>query len=141
VTAVSIAAVPATKDDLLADYAAFVSGLELGADAHQLRNRCARRFLDVHPDLDAWMGRPLAARLTDLSRTQAWPFLCWAVLTRRVVPDLDLLVSRSQGGMHRLCESLFADGFTTARNAAEHLGWSSQWVEMVLVAPLTLAVA
>lgn len=140
-TAVSIAAVPATKDDLLADYAAFVSGLELGADAHQLRNRCARRFLDVHPDLDAWMGRPLAARLTDLSRTQAWPFLCWAVLTRRVVSDLDLLVSRSQGGMHRLCESLFADGVTTVRNVAEHLGWSSQWVEMVLVAPLTLAVA
>jgi len=129
------------NDDLLADYADFVATLELGDSAHELRNRCARRFLDVHPDLGAWMRRPLAARLTDLSRTQAWPFLCWAVLTRRVVPDLDLLVSRSQGGMHRLCQSLFADGFTTARNAAEHLGWSPRWVELVLVAPLTLAVA
>jgi integrase len=138
----ALAAVTPVRDgDLLADYAAFVAGLELGPSAHELRNRCARKFLDVHPDLDAWMSRPLAARLTDLSRVQAWPFLCWAILTRRVVPDVDLLVSRSQSGMHQLCASLFVDGFTTARNAAEHLGWSPQWVANVLVGPLTLVVA
>ncbi len=139
-TAVSTAA-PWKDHNLLADYGAFVATLELGASAEELRNRCARRFLDAHPDLNDWMRRPLAPRLTDLSRTHAWPFLCWAVLTRRVLPDVDLLVSRSRGGMHRLCESLFTDGFTAARNAAEHLGWSPQWVENVLVGPLTLAVA
>lgn len=132
---------PVNDGDLLADYGAFVAALELGASAHELRNRCARRFLGAHPDLDAWMARPLAARLTDLSRMHAWPFLCWAVLTHRVAPDLDLLVSRRQGGMHRLCESLFADGFVTVASAAKHLGWSPQWVENVLVGPLTLAVA
>jgi integrase len=141
VTVLAVTVAPQRDDDLLAEYAMFVAGLELGLSAHELRNRCARKFLDVHPGLDAWMSRPLAARLTDLSRVQAWPFLCWAILTRRVVPDVDLLVSRSQGGMHHLCASLFVDGFATARSAAEHLGWSSRWVENVLVGPLTLVVA
>ncbi len=140
-SALAVVDVPVDNGDLLADYAAFVAGLELGASAHELRNRCARKFLAVHSNLDEWMARPIAERLTGLSRTQVWPFLCWAILTRRVVSDFDLLVSRSQGGMHQLCESLFADGFTTARNAAEHLGWSPRWVENVLVGPLTLAVA
>ena len=43
--------------------------------------------------------------------------------------------------MHHLCESMFVDGFATARRAAAHLGWSPQWVENVIVGPLTLAVA
>jgi len=140
-TALATTATPVRDDDFLADYAAFVAKLQLGASAHELRNRWARRFVDVYPDLDAWMSRPLADRLTDLSRMQAWPFLCWAVLTCRVVPDLDLLVARRQGGMHLLCESLHADEFAIVRRAAERLGWGPRWVDHVLVIPLTLAVA
>lgn len=39
---------------------------------------------------------------------KARPFVCWAILTSRVVPDIDLLVARREGRMHLLCESLHA---------------------------------
>lgn len=131
---------PATGG-LLADYLAHVATLELSVGAAELRGRCARSFLDAHPDLDAWMRRPLADRLVDLSRSGAWPFVCWAVLTRRAAADLELLVGRQQGGMHLLAERLFAHGFATVRAAAGRLGWQPRWVEAVVVGPLTLAVA
>jgi integrase len=114
----AVVAAPVDGGGLSADYTSFVAGLDLGASAHKLRNRCCRKFLAAHPNLDDWMARPIAARLTDLSRTNAWPFVCWAALTGRVAPDLDLLVARRQGGLHVLCESLHADGFAVVRRAA-----------------------
>jgi len=139
-TALAVVAAPVDGGGLSADYASFVAGLDLGASAHELRNRCSRKFLAAYPNLDEWMARPIAARLTDLSRTNAWPFVCWAALTGRVAPDLDLLVARRQGGMHVLCESLHADGFAVVRRAAERLDWGPRWADHVLIVPLTLAV-
>jgi site-specific recombinase XerD len=43
--------------------------------------------------------------------------------------------------MHALAQSLFPNGFTMVQEAAEHLDWSPRWVQVVLVGPLTLAVA
>jgi hypothetical protein len=37
------------------------------------------RLLALHPQLAAWMGRATPARLTDLRRTGAWPFLSWCL--------------------------------------------------------------
>ncbi len=137
--AATMVAQPGTGLD--AGYAAHVAALNIGADASELRLRCARAFLAVHPDLEAWMARPFADRHVDISRAGAWPLVCWAVLTRRVVPDVELLVGRHQGGMHVLAERLFSDGYTAVRAAAGRLGWTPRWVEAVVVGPLTLAVA
>lgn len=126
---------------LLDDYLAYLACLEVGNDAKKLRERQASKLLGRHPDLQGWMGRPLASRLRDLDRTKAWPLLTWAILSRAVVPDLELLVSRRLGGMHRSAEAMFADEYGAMREAAGRLGWDERWVEQVIVQPLTLAVA
>jgi hypothetical protein len=87
------------------------------------------------------MSRPFADRHADISRAGAWPLVSWAVLTRRLVPDIELLVGRHQGGMHVLAERLFAEGYMAVRAAAGRLGWTPRWIETVVVGPLTLAVA
>lgn len=139
--AIETTAVIAERGDHYEDYLAHLGGLDIGADAKRLRRNGARAFLARHPDLGEWMGRPIADRVTDIVRSKAWPFVCWAILTRRVAPDVELLIARRQGGMHVAVESLFADGFAQLRAAAGRLGWTPRWVEAVVVGPLTLAVA
>ena len=70
-----------SSGDLLGDYEAFVAQLACGAQGKYLRRRAARCFLDRCPDPVAWMGQPTPARLVDLERTGAWPFLTWAFVT------------------------------------------------------------
>lgn len=127
--------------DHFADYLSHLGELDIGADAKRLRRNGARAFLARHPDLGQWMSRPIAQRVADISRSKAWPFICWAILARRVEPDLELLIARRQGGMHVAVEAIFADGFAQLRAAGGRLGWTPRWVEAVVVGPLTLAVA
>ena len=103
---------------LLAAYLDHVETLGLGGSAIEQRRHHACALLDAHGNLVAWMGRPLRDRLVDLKRTKSWPFVVWAVLTGRVAPDVDLLVARHLGGMHRLAGAMFADGFAEVRTAA-----------------------
>ena len=63
--------------DLLVAYADAVAALPIGPDARRIRRNAAERLLAVHPQLAAWMRRPTPARLADLKRTGAWPFLSW----------------------------------------------------------------
>jgi integrase len=77
----------AERSDHYADYLAHLGALNIGADAKRLRRNGAGAFLARHPDLGEWMGRPIADRVADISRSKAWPFVCWAILTRRVAPD------------------------------------------------------
>jgi len=126
---------------LLCEYLEHVATLGLGDSAIEQRRHHACTLLDAHGDLAAWMGRPLRDRIVDLKRTKSWSFVAWAVLTRRVAPDLDLLLARHLGGMHRLAEAMFAEGFAEVRTAARRLAWDERWVDHVLVVPLTVAVA
>lgn len=128
-------------DDILGGYDAFCATLGLSDDAVELRGRLARRFLAAHPDLAGWMSGPLPDRLVDLRRTKAWPFISWAVLTGRVRADIELLVGRHLGGMHRCAEALQPGGFALARDAAARLGWKPRWIANVIAESLTLAVA
>ncbi len=73
---------PAGRVGLLAAYRAFCARLTRGPDAVALRLRLAEAFLAAHPDLTVWMTRPLDARLADLQRCEAWPLICFAVVTR-----------------------------------------------------------
>ena len=126
---------------VLEAYLDYVASCGSSASATEWRETHARQFLGRHPDLQAWMQRPLDARCADLDRTKAWPLLTWAILTRAVVADLDLLLGRRLGGMHSAAEAMFADEYATMRQAADRLGWNRRWVERVVAEPLTLAVA
>lgn len=75
--------------------------VEVGDGALGDRLRLARRFLEIHPDLDAWMARPLPGRLTDLQYIRAWPLISSAILSRRVTVDLDVLVGQGPRRVRR----------------------------------------
>lgn len=111
-------------DDVLDAYAAFSGTLGLSASAVELRHRFATRFIAAHPDLDTWMAGPLPGRLVDLARIKAWPLISWMILTGRLEADIDLLVGRHLGGMHRCAETLQPDEFAYVAAAARRLGWS-----------------
>jgi len=113
-------------------YAEFCQALPLSDRALRDRLRLARRFLEAHPDLTAWMARPLDARLADLVRIRAWPLVTYAILTRRLPVDLELLVAKDLGGFGRAAERQWPDDFTAARVAAARLGWASNWTDAVL---------
>lgn len=119
--------------DLLGDYLAFVERLDVDKGVKSSRRVAARRFLERHPSLEAWMSRPTPARLADLHRHKAWPLLTWAAVDERIHVDLELLLAKPGGvdvGMWwRLAHP---DDETTARRAAGDLGWSVNWTRQVI---------
>src|ERR1700749_1311820 len=86
--------------DVLVDYARFVAGLNIGPEAKRHRRNGAAELLADHPDLQAWMGRPTRSRLADLARTRAWSFITWCFLEQVLVPDLDLLLTKTPGDLY-----------------------------------------
>jgi hypothetical protein len=123
------------------DYRRYCAGLDRGADARSLRLRQASRFLAAHPDLDAWMTRPVEVRLADLSRFKAWPLLTFAVLSGRLRLDADLLASRRLGGFGRCAEEQFAGQFAALREAAARLTWGPRHIEAVVRQGVVTAIA
>jgi site-specific recombinase XerD len=130
-----------TDHPLMVGYAEFCQALSLGDRALRDRLRLARRFLEVYPDLTAWMARPLDARLADLARIRAWPLVTYAILTTRVPVDLELLVAKDLGGFGRAAARLWPEDFTAARVAAARLGWVPNWTDAVLRECLALVIA
>lgn len=126
-------------DDLLGDYSEFVDGLPCGAQSKRLRRLAAGRFLSRSPDLRAWMQRPTPARLVDVARSDAWPFLTWCFLTGAVVPDLDLLGARTKGGHLSAWAQRYPKDVRRALAVARELGWASSWAHQVCVNALGLA--
>lgn len=121
----------ATRDDLADGYDRFVDRLSCAAQAKRLRRAAARRFLARWADLDEWMHRPTAARLHDLARTDAWPFVTWAFVTGVVVPDADLLAARTRGAHYTLWAARHRDEVETATAVARELGWAPSWAHQV----------
>ena len=79
---------------ILDSYARFCQEAGVGDRGMRDRLRHARAFLAIHPDLTAWMARPVTARLADLDRDRAWLLIVWAVFTGRVAIDMDLLAAK-----------------------------------------------
>jgi integrase len=131
----------AADHPLMVGYVQHCRGLTVSDRALRDRLRLARRFLEVHPNLDVWMARPLPARLTDLRRIRAWPLLCYAILSRRVAVDLDLLVAKDLGGFGATAERLFPADYEAARSAAGRLGWTPGWTNAVLRESLAVVCA
>lgn len=134
-----------TDHPLIEGYARYCQDLiDVGAMTDRARRdrlRLARQFLDQHGDLEAWLTRPLPARLTDLDRVKAWPLLTFAILTGRLRVDLDLLLVKDLGGFGHAAEHLNPDDYTAARQIAVRLGWSPRWTLDVLHECLPLLLA
>ena len=119
------------RGDLLADYIAFVDRLRCGAQGKRLRRTAAERFMKAWPDVDAWMRRPTPARLTDLQRSGAWPFLTWCFVAGVVTPDLDLLAARPNGAHLSTWAACHPADVARAMDVAQELGWAPSWIRQV----------
>lgn len=118
--------------DLLAAYLVDVDTLPVDKGVRFARRRAARLMLDRHPDLGAWMRRSTPARLADLHRLKAWPFLSWCFVHRHLAPDLELLLAKPAGcGLPVLWAEHDPDSQTAVAEAAVVLGWSSNWRRQV----------
>lgn len=119
--------------DLLGGYREhLVSAMAVTTGGRAARLRAARRFLVEHPDLPAWMRRPLPARLADLHRTKAWPFLSWCLVEGRLRPDLELLLGKPGGsGLPTAWAARCPGDVERLAQAGRDLGWSENWVRQV----------
>jgi len=95
-------------------------------------------LLAWHPDLTAWMARPTPARLADVRRAGAWPFLCWCFVEGHLRPDLDLLLAKSPGGLYAAWAACHADEVAAVADVAERFGWSRNWTRDVTSGGLAL---
>lgn len=82
-TALDVVTAADSSDDLLDSYASWVATLPIQPSVRQDRVWRAARFLTAHPDIEVWMGRPTPARLADLHRVRAWPFVTWLFVAVR----------------------------------------------------------
>lgn len=117
--------------DLLIDYARFVAGLNIGPDAKRNRRNAASELLGAYPDLNAWMTRPTRSRLADLARTRAWSFITWCFLEQILVPDLDLLLTKTPGDLYAEWGRRHADEVARVREIARRYSWSANWTRDV----------
>ncbi|MBA4103383.1 MAG: hypothetical protein C0488_14325, partial [Arthrobacter sp.] len=117
--------------DLCEDYFRFVAELSCGPQAKYLRRRRAVAFLTNCPSPVEWMRRPVAERLLQINRFDAWAFLSWCFATNRLVPDLELLTLKGKGTHFSLWTRLHPDDDAAVRRAAAAFDWSAEWEQRV----------
>ena len=124
--------------DLLVAYADAVAALPIGPDGRRIRRNAATRLLALHPQLAAWMRRPTPARLADLKRTGAWPFLTWCFVEGHLTPDLDLLLAKTPGDLYRQWADRHPVDVRQVTEVAQRFGWSANWTRDVTRGALAL---
>jgi integrase len=130
--AAAVSAWPRPTASLLAAYDAYVAQLPVGDGPRYERRRSARRFLQQHPDPVRWMRRPAPARLADLHRADAWPFVTWCFTEGRLQPDLELLLAKPSGvDLPAAWAARFPEDVDALARAATVLGWSANWARQV----------
>ncbi len=117
-------------------YRRFVDALDCAWRGKRLRILGYEKFTQRFSDLSVWMHRPTPARLDDVSRTDAWPFISWCFATGLVHPDVDLLATRSKGGHFTTWAGLHAPETNRAVQAGTDLGWAATWTHQVCVSAL-----
>ena len=119
--------------DIFATYGVFVDGLDIDASNQWQRRRAARLFCERHGSMESWMKRPTSARLADLHRLKAWPFLTWLFLGGHVRPDLELLVAKPPGvDLGVWWTRANEPDVLRATEIAARLGWSANWTHQIL---------
>ena len=122
---------PMTAGALLVAYAAHVQDLAISPDNRRVRVLAAERLLAGHADLAGWMARPTPARLADLRRTGAWPFVTWCIVAGHLAPDLDLLLVKTPGGLYAAWAARHPDDVARITAVARQFGWSANWTRDV----------
>jgi hypothetical protein len=117
--------------DVAAGYRRYVDGLVCASRGKRLRVLGLERFLARFGDIEAWMARPTRARLDDIGRSDAWPFLTWCFAAGHVRPDVDLLAARANGAHFTTWCRLHRDEADRASAVGRQLGWSDSWVHQV----------
>jgi site-specific recombinase XerD len=125
------ATAPAGTVDLAAGYRRYVAGLACAQRGKRLRVLGLERFLARFYDIEAWMARPTAARLDDVRRTDAWPFLTWCFATGHVLADVDLLAARVTGAHFTTWCRLHRDDADRTVETGRQMGWADSWVHQV----------
>jgi hypothetical protein len=114
--------------DLLAAYQRRVAGLPINHGCRSARLRGARRLLARHPDLGAWMTRPTPARLADLHRADAWPFVVWCFVASHLRPDAELLLAKPGGvELASVWDAAHPGDAARVAQVGQRLGWSANW--------------
>src|SRR5258708_5183246 len=113
--------------DLLIGYADAVAAMPVNPDARRIRRNAAARLLEMYPHLREWLSRPTPARLADIKRTGAWPFLSWCFAEGHLMPDLDLLVAKDPGGLYHQWRLRNPRDVQLITDAAQPFGWSAKW--------------
>lgn len=122
----------AVGDDLMSTYTQHVASLPIGPASRHARRLAARRFLGHHADLSAWLERPTPARVIDLHRDSAWPFVVWAAVSGRLRLDVELLLSKPGGvDLSVVWERLHPGEIERAEAVGRELGWSANWRRQV----------
>jgi integrase len=125
---------PQTADggDLLADYVDHVDTLAVNPSCRSARKKGARALLRHHLDLDAWMMRPTPARLSDLHRAKAWPFVVWCFATGRLQPDVEILLSKPGGvELASVWEAAHPGEIEAVAEVGRRFSWSKNWIRQV----------
>jgi integrase len=120
--------------DLVTGYDRHVDGLPIDPAMRGARRRAARALLADHSDLVAWMRRPTPARVADLHRADAWPFISWCFVERHLRPDLELLLAKPGGvGLPAAWAARYPDDVAALTEAGRVLGWSANWDRQVVM--------
>ncbi len=128
----SLAVAPLDPADLLRSYFDHVAGLGIGESSRYARRRSAGRFLDRHPDLEEWLARPTPARVAELHRDKAWPFVVWAAVAGRLRVDAELLLAKPGGvDLSVVWDRLHPGDIDRATSVGRELGWSANWIRQV----------
>jgi hypothetical protein len=84
------------------------------------------------------MARPTPARLADLRRSSAWPFLTWCFVEGHLRPDLDLLLAKTPGALYAAWTARHPDDGARLTEVAERFGWSANWTRDLVSGGLAL---
>ncbi|MDA8266386.1 MAG: tyrosine-type recombinase/integrase [Actinomycetota bacterium] len=139
----TLAPVPSVAIDLVDEYREHITHMPVAADYRRTLAVTAERFLSDHPDLDAWMQRPLESRLAELSRrSNAWPVIVLAMLSGRCRADKEFLIAKRFGhSAGRTVALLYPSDVHALHEAASRLGRSDAAFNELLGRTIPLVIA
>jgi len=126
--------------DLLKVYDQYVQSLEIIPFQKSSRLQGAARFLEVNPDLKAWMAKPTDARIAGVRRNAGVScFLGWVFIEGHMQPDLDFFLRVRIHNVYKEWGKRFgADVARVEKVCLEQMGWSAHWTCRVSLEALCL---